>query len=353
MQMKRDRIFRLPFTIYHHGVRKPLILFAAAVVSFCAWYFPSIRPLDSADATRRPVTVLSGLSVSDIGWLLKNKGIIRSATAFSLYARWHGAEESLQAGDFMLNSGMNVAEVVRALQRGFSEESAITIPEGFIVKDIDQLLSKKGLIKEGDFLGCAAVCDLRAYEFLSVDSGIASIGGQVEGYLFPETYFVVAEGFTAKNFIERLLTTFRERVIVGLGSDLEASKRKLHEIVTMASLIEEETKTGAERPVVSGILWKRFDAGQGLGVDATIRYVLGKQTDAITAKDLEVDSAYNLRKYRGLPPGPIANPGLASIKAAMHPEDSKYWYYLHGKDGVIRYAETNEEHNRNKALYLN
>ncbi|MBI2636449.1 endolytic transglycosylase MltG [Candidatus Peregrinibacteria bacterium] len=333
-------------------MKKLLAVLAIAGISVISWYQYSIRPVDADDKMLRSVTILSGLSVSDIGWLLKNKGIIRSAPAFSLYARWHGAEASLQAGDFLLNPGMNVAEIVLSLKRGLSEESAITIPEGFTVKDIDQLLSKKELIKAGDFLRCAAACDFSAYEFLSGEKVGAFKGGLVEGYLFPDTYFVVAEEFTAKNFIERLLTTFRERVIVGLGPELEQAGRTLHEIVTMASLIEEETRTGAERPIVSGILWKRFDAGQGLGADAAIRYALEKPTAEITVKDLDADSPYNLRKFRGLPPGPIANPGLASIKAALHPEDSKYWYYLHGKDGVIRYAETNEGHNRNKALYL-
>ena len=104
--------------------------------------------------------------------------------------------------------------------------------------------------------------------------------------------------------------------------------------------------------MVSGILWKRFDEGMGLGVDAAIRYILDKPTAVLTRVDLEVDSPYNLRKYRGLPPGPIANPGIRSIEAALRPQASDYYYYLHGTDGVIRYAVTNDEHNENKARYL-
>ena len=120
----------------------------------------------------------------------------------------------------------------------------------------------------------------------------------------------------------------------------------------MASLIERETRTAEERPIISGILWKRFDAERGLDVDATVRFVLGKATGALTKEDLEVDSAYNTRRRRGLPPGPIANPGLASLEAALHPEDSTYWYYLHGKKGEIHYSETNDEHNEKKEKYL-
>ncbi len=333
-------------------MKKLLALLAIILLGSVAWYQLSLRPADSSDDVRRPVKILSGLSVKDIGWVLYQKGIIRSPLAFSLYTRLHSAQGSLQAGDFLLQPSLGVPNIVTALKRGYSEEVSVTIPEGFTVKDIDALLSKKGLITAGAFSGCTQTCDLPGYEFLPTGIALAKRGGKVEGYLFPDTYLVFSQKFDAKAFLERLLQTFRKRVVTGLSTDLAASKRTLHEIITMASLIEEETKTNDERAIVSGILWKRFEAKQGLGVDATIRYILEKPSAAITTGDLDVDSAYNLRKFRGLPPGPIANPGLESIKAALHPLESKYWYYLHDKNGVIRYAETNEEHNRNKALYL-
>ncbi len=333
-------------------MKKLIFIVALLMIAAIGWYKWSLRPLDSSDDVRRPVTIQSGLSVSDIGALLELKSVIRSARAFSLYARIHRSQSGLQAGDFLLRASQGVPEIIDTLRSGKSEEIGITIPEGFAVSDIDALLAKKGLITAGSFTACAQTCDLSSYEFLPKVSVLSKRGGKVEGYLFPDTYLVFSQKFSAEDFLKRLLETFRKRVVAGLVTDLKSSKYSLHEVITMASLIEEETKAGDERPVVSGILWKRFEAEQGLGVDATVRYSLDKPTDAITAKDLEIDSPYNLRKFRGLPPGPIANPGLSSIKAALHPEDSKYWYYLHGKDGVIRYAETNDEHNRNKALYL-
>jgi UPF0755 protein len=138
----------------------------------------------------------------------------------------------------------------------------------------------------------------------------------------------------------------------GYSADFANVTRPMHQVITMASLIEEETKTDAERATVAGILWKRFDAKTGLGVDAAVRYILEKPKGVLTASDLNVQSDYNLRKYRGLPPGPIANPGLKSIEAALHPKDSEYWYYLHDKQGVIHYAVTNDEQNVNRAKYL-
>ena len=176
--------------------------------------------------------------------------------------------------------------------------------------------------------------------------------GRLEGYLFPDTYFVNAAEFDVQKFLERLLRTFEERVASGLQDDLAVSGRDLSDVITMASLIERETVTSEERPIVSGILWKRLDAGRALDVDATVRYILEKPTNALTRSDLEFDSPYNTRRIAGFPPGPIANPGLASIKAALHPEDSPYWYYLHDNEGKIHYAETNDEHNVNKVRYL-
>jgi UPF0755 protein len=140
--------------------------------------------------------------------------------------------------------------------------------------------------------------------------------------------------------------------VTELSTDIAASGRSLHDVVTMASLVEEESRIDDERPIVAGILWKRLANGVTLGVDATVRYIVNKPTSAITRADLDIDSPYNTRKLGGLPPGPIANPGLASIRAAIRPEESQYWYYLHGKDGQIRYAETNEGHNANRAKYL-
>jgi UPF0755 protein len=120
----------------------------------------------------------------------------------------------------------------------------------------------------------------------------------------------------------------------------------------MASIIEKESRNNTERPIVAGILWKRFDNNWMLGADATTRYTTGKKTEPLTTDDLSDPNKWNTRAVRGLPPGAICNPGLSSIEAAANPQESDYWYYLHGNDGQIRYAETLEEHNKNKSDYL-
>lgn len=315
------------------------------------WYRFELRAVDASSEELVRVTIPEGTSTKGIGTILAEKNLIRSPSVFSWYARLRDA--TLQAGTFSLQKSMSASEIVEVLTSGKTEQVSVTIPEGYTLKDIDALLAEEGLITEGDAIKCAQTCDFAMFDFLPTATiKMAARGGKLEGYLYPDTYFVEPENFVVKFFLERMLGTFRKRVVTELGADIQQSGHSLHEIVTMASLIEEETRTADERPIVSGILWKRLENGVSLGVDAAVRYIVEKPSSAITRADLDVNSPYNLRKFGGLPPGPIASPSLSSINAALHPAESPYWYYLHGKDGVIRYAITNEEHNANRAKYL-
>lgn len=329
-----------------------IFLFVIVVVSF-GWYEWSLRPLDPWSEIRRTVKIAPGSSVEVIGNLLEEKGVIRSSLAFKVYVKIHGVQTLLQAGSFVLRPSMSIAEVVEALRTGIAAEAIITIPEGYTVDDIDRLLAGRGIIKQGQLKQCANNCDFSSFLFLPKKwKDFAMRGGKIEGYLYPDTYFVVVDEFNPKFFLERLLSTFEKHVFQPFKEDFAHSKRSLHEIITMASLIEKETRTEEERPIVSGILWKRYDAGRGLDVDAAVRYVLDKPTESLTSADLNTNSPYNIRKFRGLPPGPIASPSIGSIRAALFPKQTEYWYYLHGIDGRIHYAITNEEHNVNRYKYL-
>ncbi len=321
-------------------------------VVYFSWYKWNLRPVDSGDQTNTVVDVPTGSSVKQIAVKLEEEGIIRSSSAFSTFVRWSGLQGSLKAGSFLLRPSMTAKEVVDILTSGVSQEMILTIPEGFTVADIDKLLADKKMTQPGEIIACAKTCDFSFYAFVPKTVPANAPGGKVEGYLFPDTYFVLRQGLTAEKLIRRLLDTFQKRVVEGLASDIKSSEYSLQEIMAMASLVEEETRANEERPMVAGILWKRFDVGMKLDVDAAVRYLLGKKTQAITSVDLQTDSPYNLRKVKGLPPTPIANPGLQSITATLRPVDSEYWFYLHGNDGVIRYAETNDEHNENRAKYL-
>ena len=317
------------------------------------WYRGALSPVDAAGSIEKIVQIPKGASTAQIAALLKEQGFIRSEFAFLAYAKIHDVQSALQAGGFALKNSMGVPELMDVLVHGKGREFTVTIPEGFTVRDIDALIAEKGLAPAGAIGDCVKNCDFSAFAFLPDHEGLAERGGRIEGYLFPDTYSVNPGDFSAKGFLDRMLTTFQAKVVVGLAEDLKNSGRSLHEAVTMASLVEEETRTDEERAIVAGILWKRQDEGMGLGVDAAVRYIQNKPTGALTVADLNVDSPYNVRKFRGLPPGPIANPGLKSIEAALHPKDTPYWYYLHGSDGTIHYAETNNEHNLNRVDYMN
>ena len=334
-------------------MKKFLIVLIALSIACFGWYRWSLLPVDSASKQRIVVKIESGSTTRKISNLLFEKGVIRSPLAFRIYAHIHGVNRGLQAGKFVIEPSRSVSEIADILHAGKSQEVSVTIPEGYSVLDIDHLLAAKGLSETGALLHCAQTCDFSSFAFLpKAAAGLAARGGKLEGYLFPNTYFADADGFVPKFFLERMLNAFRANVVEAHAADIAASGRSLHAIVTMASLIEEETRTDEERPIVSGILWKRLDGSRGLGVDATVRYILQKQKDSLTEKDLLVKSAYNTRKYKGLPPGPIANAGIKSIIAALKPVPSEYWYYLHDREGHIHYAKTNDEHNANRSRYL-
>lgn len=333
-------------------MKKLLLLVLGLCIVAYAWYLHELSPFGGSSAIR--VKVESGMSVERVGALLEEKGLIRSLAAFKLYMKLHGAESGVQAGTFIFRPNMSVEEIVNVLRSGKSEEISLTIPEGWTVEDIDALIARNGLADSGAVLDCLKRCDFSTFDFLPPASTkeLSARGGRLEGYLFPETYFVNEADFVPKFFLERLLGTFRARVIQEHKDEIATSGHSLHEIITMASLVEAETRTDAERPIVAGILWKRLKQGMLLGVDATVRYIVDKSTEPITQSDLEIASPYNTRKFKGLPPGPIASPGLTSILAALKPQESPYWYYLHDSKGVIHYATTNDEHNENRRRYL-
>ncbi len=314
------------------------------------WYSSALQALDPTSDRRELFAVQQGESVSSVLWRLEDRDVIRSALAARIHVALMGGA-TIQAGDFVLRPSGSLDEVLATLASGRAEESVLTIPEGSTVADIDAQLARKGLAATGALLACARDCDFSAYEF--VPTSVPAPGNRLEGYLFPDTYYVSASGFDVRAFAGRLLDTFRAKVVAGRAAEIAQGGRSLKEIIAMASLLERESRGADERKVVSGILWKRLDEGMQLGVDAAVLYAVGKsQSGGPTAADLAVDSPYNLRRERGLPPGPISNPGIGAIDAAIRPEASPYYYYLHAPDGQIYYGRTLDEHNVNKARHL-
>jgi UPF0755 protein len=222
------------------------------------------------------------------------------------------------------------------------------VPEGFTVEDIDNELVELAVISAGEFnTAVKEFDDYEKFTFLNKEA-MESLEYPLEGYLFPDTYFIDPLNFYSENLIQLMLDNFETKLGDELNKDHD---RNFHEIIIMASIVEKEVRTNADIPVVAGILWKRFDENWVLGADATLLYLKSDRT--IEYEDLQEESDYNTRKNLGLTPGPICNPGLKSIMGTINPEDSPYYFYLTTLDtGEVIYARTNEEHNRNKREYL-
>jgi UPF0755 protein len=302
------------------------------------------------------ITIQQGESAREIWERLVNEEITDSTLPWRYYAWRLNAADRLQAGTYKLEQGNHLREVIEGFVtgKGISRDIVLTYPEGFTLKQMAARTAAQKIGTEEQFLQ-AAQPHLYVSEFPFL--GNLPPERTLEGYLFPDTYRVFADD-TPQDVIRRMLANFHVRIqeanvpSEALVKGEVKPGRTLDQIIIMASIIEREVQKPEDMATVAGILWKRNDAEMGLDADATVRFALEKWDGGLTVQDLAIDSPYNTRRYRGLPPGPISNPGLAAIMAAINPKESEYWYYLSAQDGTTIYAKTNDEHNANKAKYL-
>lgn len=288
----------------------------------------------AAPSSTFPLTVVieSGQSVESAALELAEAGIVSSPKSFYVVTRLASGKEGIRAGAYLFEEPESLLGVVRRLVTGDTGISAlrITFPEGETVREMALRVAE-------------VFPHILAENFLKE-------GAAYEGYLFPDTYFFYPHA--TSSIIVRTMRENFDRKIASLTSDIHRVGISIQDVVTMASLIEKETRTPEDRRIVSGILWDRIDLGMALQVDAVFGYIKGTKTYSPTFDDLEIDSPYNTYKYRGLPPGPIGNPGLDALTAAVYPTKTPYLYYLTGNDGNMYYARTFEEHKTNRAKYL-
>ncbi len=305
-------------------------------------------PVDMEDDTKISVLVKSGESVNAITEKLAEKGLLIDEEAFKSYLKNEDLDRKVVAGRFLLNKTQTIPDIAATLTDSKKSEFILTITEGSTVTDIDEKLVELDVITAGEFR--QAVKDFESYDkypFLDAEKQ-KSLIYPLEGFLFPDTYFIDPQKFASEDLIQLMLNNFSKK----LGKELSGTnERSLYDIIIMASIVEKEARASKDLPIVSGILWKRLDLNWMIGADATLLYL--KEDNSIEYRDLQEDSPYNTRNRTGLPPGPICNPGMKSITAALHPEESPYFFYLTKPDsGEAVYAVTNEEHNANKRQYL-
>lgn len=297
------------------------IFFIFAIIFFGIFIFQGIYLPKDLEGKEQLFSINKGEDIFTIGDNLTKSGLIKEKYSFILYSFLSGKHKKLKAGKYFLSPKMSVKSIVDKIFAGDIAKKRVTIPEGFTVKQIEELL------------------------------GLDLPGENLEGFLFPDTYDFYID-IKGEEVVKIMKKNFEQKLNQELKEEIERQGKTIFEIITMASLIEKEVKTKEDKEIVSGILWKRLSVNMPLQVDATINYITGKKTTRISIEETKIDSPYNTYLNTGLPPGPIANPGLESIKAALYPKSSDYWYYLSTPDGKTIFSKTLQEHNLAKAKYL-
>ncbi|MGC4117609.1 MAG: endolytic transglycosylase MltG [Myxococcales bacterium] len=303
-------------------------------------------PKAPGDAPEVEVTVPKGATGRSMGKLLADKGVIDEGYGWR-YFLWKRGALNAKAGKHAVKASMTMEAIATALESNpLAEDEPFKMLEGWRLYDTDAALSAYGWTMTGEYLKAAS--DTGKFK-----APFPLPAKSLEGYLYPETYRVKAKEFDVNTFIQRQLDTFAQRFFTPYQAEVAASGRTLHELVTMASLLEREEPVPAQRALVAGVLWKRIDKGYPLGVDATSRYELEEWNDrkGFLAKLRDEDDPYNSRVKKGLPPTPIGAPTVESLLAALRPEKSEYWYYLHDSKRKIHLSKNAAEHEALRTKY--
>ncbi len=331
-----------------------LVLVAVvAVFGLSNYYNNMVEPVDpQATEDFVLVNIPHGANTEVIASILYDHGLIHNETVFRFYVRRQNSNQGFVAGQYYLSPSMDLEQIVEITRSGavYAETVWFTIPEGFTIEQIANRLEEKGLVDHQQILSLArepSAAIMNDFPFLQeIDD--PDIEYLLEGYLFPDTYEVYfdagAEG------IIRIMLRQTERIMARInGQNGSEQEYTLHEILTVASIVEREARVDHERKRVAGVFYNRLDRGQKLESCATIQYILDETKERLTNEDLKIPSPYNTYQNPGLPPGPIASPGEKSMAAAFYPEDHDYYYFNYKNDGSGEhyFSKTFEEHNRN------
>lgn len=306
-----------------------------------------------------------GEGVKTISKNLKEVDLIESDFYFNTYVKKNDFQTKLQAGEYILNPSMNIIEIVNVLKGGMviNRERVIKVIEGWTMSDIGEYLEKEGIFTKKEFLDLTGepMVDYskkyfanspkdysKEYDFLKDKPK----GSGLEGYLFPDTYRIFADA-NLDDIIHKMLDNLNDKLTEKMREDIKAQGKTIYEIITMASVIQKEVRSESDMKMVSGLFWNRIENGQALESCASLAYITGINKDQYTYEDTRINSPYNTYQNRGLPPGPIASPGIQAIIAAIYPTDNSYNYFLSNPaNGETIFSKTYEEHLRNKSKYL-
>jgi UPF0755 protein len=329
------KIYRERIAIIFTGL---LSLIMIVIIVGFGLYF--IKPAQNGGLDQ-VITIPEGMSLKEVAGSLESKGIITNKTVFILWTRLMGNSRQIKAGEYRLSSDMEPIRIMEILTRGIIITYPVIIPEGLSIEQIGDILAANDLVDKTRFISLAHEPDiLQKY-------GIS--GPSLEGYLYPDTY-QFGRGLSPALIIDVMVKRFWE-IMEPYRKRIEALGMTVEEVVTLASIVEKETGRSEEMPVIAGVFLNRLRKGMRLDSDPTVIYGMNDFAGNLTRKDLLESTPYNTYVIRGLPPGPIANPGLASIKAVLYPAETDYLYFVSKNDGTHYFSRTIEEHNRAVRIY--
>jgi UPF0755 protein len=354
--MKRRRLFWIAsVALLACGATSALAFTAARTLDLWQVVIDQVDKPATTDDRVIPFSVQEGDSAASIGQHLEQLGLIGNALAFRWLAAYYGVDHGLKSGEYELSGTMKPSDILAKLHRGLIKTTDVTLLEGWRIEQIADELDKKNIFPREDFLREAAR--------FSGDFGFLRekpAGSSLEGYLFPDTYRLPA-GIEASDLIQLLLNNFDQRFTSEMRQQAAARGLSVHDAVTLASIVEREAVVPEERPIIAAVFLNRLQKGMLLQADPTVQYALGSDPALVvkdgywkkdlTRQDLASPSNYNTYLHQGLPPGPICNPGLASLKAVVEAGPTDYLYFVAKNDGSHAFAKTLEEHNDNVRRY--
>lgn len=326
-----------------------IIIILIGIIAFTMYLKNGEAPLDSKNNKSINVVIPSGTSTGEIASILVENKIIDNTTVFRLKSKTKGYEGKYKAGEYALSPSMSMVEIMDSLIKGKTNAVRFTIPEGLDLEKISERLADQGIVNK-DLFEEEVESGVFDYKFLKD----APAGPKrLEGYLYPETYDVFTTA-TEHDVIDRLLKQFDSMFEEKYYARAKELGLNINQVMTIASLIERETKVSSERKIVSSVIQNRISSGMPLQIDATVQYALGHQKERLTYNDLQVDSPYNTYKTKGLPPGPICSPSIESIEAALYPAKTDYIYYVlkPSLDGTHAFSNNYNQFLKDKNKYI-
>ncbi|RFA36324.1 hypothetical protein CAI16_04675 [Virgibacillus dokdonensis] len=320
----------------------------------------ALEPVHPGSKEEIKVTIPIGSSSSNIANILEDNGVIKNALIFRFYLKFNN-ESSFQAGDYVFTPDMELSEIVDSLKSGkllAEPVYTVTIPEGKTIEELAEIYAEQLPFSKKEFLEKVNDPDYiqalmeRYPSVLLEDILNPEIRSPLEGYLFAATYEFFEEEPSVEAVVDEMLKK-TESVLSDYLDVINEQNYTVHEAITFASVIEKETGAKDQRKKIAGVFANRLEKGMKLQTDPTVLYAQGEHKDRVLYEDLEIESPYNTYYIEGLPVGPIGNFSETALEAALHPEESKNLYFLHDKDGNIYYAETLEQHNKNKQKHIN